>query len=74
MGKTAINIDRVLADTAAKLLGTPTLTATVDRALREVVARASAEDFVDFLGSIDWSAVQLLENAESRAAESGRWE
>ena len=64
----------MLADSAAKVLGTPTLTATVDRALREVVARASAEDFVDFLGSVDWSAVELLDDAESNAAESGRWE
>jgi Arc/MetJ family transcription regulator len=40
MAKTAINIDRDLAARAAELLGTETLTATVEEALREVVARA----------------------------------
>ncbi|HWJ98197.1 MAG TPA: type II toxin-antitoxin system VapB family antitoxin [Acidimicrobiales bacterium] len=40
MAKTAINIDRDLADRAGELLGTETLTATVEEALREVVARA----------------------------------
>ena len=39
MAKTAINIDRDLADKAAAILGTETLTATVETALREIVER-----------------------------------
>ena len=37
MKRTSLSIDRDKADAAAKLLGTTTLTATVDAALTEVV-------------------------------------
>ena len=37
MTKTSIAIDREKADEAAKLLGTTTLTATVDAALTEII-------------------------------------
>ena len=49
MAKTAINIDRDLADRAAELLGTETLTATVEAALREVVGRAERRAALDWL-------------------------
>jgi Arc/MetJ family transcription regulator len=49
MAKTAINIDRELADRAAELLGTETLTATVEAALREVVGRAERRAALDWL-------------------------
>jgi len=37
MTKTSLSIDREKAEAAAKLLGTPTLTATIDAALTEVI-------------------------------------
>lgn len=48
MSKTSIAINRDLAGEAAEALGTTTLTATVDAALREVVARRRREGFVAF--------------------------
>lgn len=49
MPKTAISIDRDLADHAAQVLGTPTLTATVDAALRDVVERDARRAALDRL-------------------------
>lgn len=49
MAKTAINIDRELADRAAEVLGTETLTATVEAALREIVERAAMADALEWL-------------------------
>ncbi|MBX3313110.1 MAG: hypothetical protein KF906_02220 [Actinobacteria bacterium] len=51
MAKTAINIDRELADRAAEVLGTGTLTATVDQALRDVVDRAARQAAFEHLRS-----------------------
>jgi hypothetical protein len=39
MAKTSLSIDREKADAAAAVLGTTTLTATIDAALTEVVSR-----------------------------------
>jgi hypothetical protein len=39
MAKTSLSIDREKADAAAAVLGTKTLTATIDAALSEVVTR-----------------------------------
>ncbi|MGH3135063.1 MAG: hypothetical protein ACRDPV_01040 [Gaiellaceae bacterium] len=39
MTKTSLSIDREKADAAAAVLGTKTLTATIDAALTEVVSR-----------------------------------
>jgi hypothetical protein len=39
MAKTSLSIDREKADAAAAVLGTKTLTATIDAALTEVVSR-----------------------------------
>ncbi len=47
MHKTAIRIDENLARQAREVLGTPTLTATVNGALREVVDRARIQRFLD---------------------------
>lgn len=49
MTKTAINIDRALADRAASVLGTSTLTSTVEQALQAVVDRADRLDALDYL-------------------------
>ena len=49
MAKTAIDIDRDLADRAAAVLGTATLTATVNQALREVVDRSARTDALEWL-------------------------
>lgn len=55
MAKTSIAIDRDLADEAAEVLGTATLTATVDAALREVVARRRREGFITFFSGREFS-------------------
>lgn len=49
MAKTAIDIDRSLADRAAAILGTETLRATVDQALREVVERTARREALERL-------------------------
>lgn len=46
MPKTVINIDRDVLAQAQRILGTGTIRATVDRALREVVRRHAAEEFL----------------------------
>lgn len=56
MTKTSIAIDRVLAGEAAEVLGTPSLTATVDAALREVVERRRREGFIAFFSQRTFSA------------------
>lgn len=48
MAKTAINIDRDLADRAAEILGTTTLTATVEQALRDIVEREGRRQALEF--------------------------
>jgi Arc/MetJ family transcription regulator len=58
MTKTAINIDRELADRAAQVLGTETLTATVDHALRAVVERANRLDALDYLRNNPFTAAE----------------
>lgn len=44
--KTALNIDRDLVASAAKILGTSGITATIDAALRSVVERAARERLI----------------------------
>lgn len=56
MAKTAINIDRDLADRAAAILGTTTLTATVEQALRDIVDRAARADALEWLRSHPFTA------------------
>lgn len=56
MAKTAINIDRELADRASRILGTETLTATVDQALRAVVERADRLDALDYFRNNPFTA------------------
>ncbi len=56
MAKTAINIDRDLADRAAEILGTTTLTATVEHALRDIVERAARADALEWLRNNPFTA------------------
>lgn len=56
MAKTAINIDRDLADRAAVILGTTTLTATVEHALREIVDREARADALEWLRNNPFTA------------------
>ena len=49
MAKRTIDIDRDLADRAAALLGTASLTAMVEGALREVVGRAERRPALEWL-------------------------
>lgn len=61
MTKTAINIDRVLAAEAQRVLDTPTLTATVDNALREVVRRARINEAMELLRDVDFRYLDELD-------------
>ena len=47
MTKTSLSIDRAKADAAAAVLGTTTLTATIDAALTEVVDRERRRRLMD---------------------------
>ncbi len=47
--KTSLSIDRRKADEAARILGTKTLTATVDAALAEVIRRHRLKRLIDRL-------------------------
>ena len=51
--KTSIAIDRAKADEAALVLGTKTLTATVDAALDEVVRRHRIERLIERMRASD---------------------
>lgn len=66
MTKTSIAIDRGLADDAAGALGTSTLTATVDAALREVVDRRRREGFIAFFSQREFTT-------EEREAMDAAW-
>lgn len=66
MHKTAIRIDEGLAAEAKGILGTTTLTATVNEALREVVDRGRTERFLErmkTLRGLDLSDGQVMDDA-----------
>ena len=66
MHKTAIRIDEELAAEARAILGTPSLTATVNEALREVVDRGRTERFLERmkkLRGLDLADEHLMEDA-----------
>jgi Arc/MetJ family transcription regulator len=51
--KTTLDVDDDLVDQAARILGTSGLKATVDRALREVIAREARERLIEQLKVMD---------------------
>jgi succinyl-CoA synthetase beta subunit len=51
MARTVLDINRELLDEARQVLGTSTITETVNRALAEVVAAQQREAFLGFLAS-----------------------
>jgi Arc/MetJ family transcription regulator len=51
--KTTVAVDEGLAAEAGRLLGTTTLTATVNQAMREVLAAAARRKLVDRLRRMD---------------------
>lgn len=51
MPRTVLDIDRELLAEARQVLGTSTITETVNRALAEVVAAQQREEFLGFLAS-----------------------
>jgi Arc/MetJ family transcription regulator len=51
--KTTLDVDDELVNQAARILGTSGLKATVDRALREVIAREARERLIDQLKVMD---------------------
>jgi Arc/MetJ family transcription regulator len=51
--KTTLDVDDDLVDQAARILGTSGLKATVDRALREVIAREARERLIEQLEVMD---------------------
>jgi Arc/MetJ family transcription regulator len=53
MRKTTISVDDDLVARAGEALGTRGITETIDRALREAVARAARRDLVDWLQGLD---------------------
>lgn len=61
MTKTAINIDRDLAAEAQRVLDAPTLTATVDGALRAVVRRARIGEAMELLKEVDYRYLDELD-------------
>ncbi len=61
MTKTAINIDRELAAEAQRVLDAPTLTATVDGALREVVRQARIAEAMELLKGVDYRFLDQLD-------------
>ncbi|MBI2704635.1 MAG: type II toxin-antitoxin system VapB family antitoxin [Actinobacteria bacterium] len=63
MHKTAIRIDDELAAEAREILGTRTLTDTVNAALREVVDRQRRELFVSHLTDADAFDFDAIEDA-----------
>ncbi|MBV8528875.1 MAG: type II toxin-antitoxin system VapB family antitoxin [Candidatus Dormibacteraeota bacterium] len=61
MSKTSIEIDPDIASQAARLLGTSTLRATVDAALREVVASQRRLELIALLseaGRFDFATIE----------------
>lgn len=64
--KAAIHIDRDLADRAAAVLGTATLAATVDLALRDVVDRSARQASLEHLRSRGFTD-------EERSVASDAW-
>ena len=50
MAKTSLSIDREKADRAAAVLGTTTLTATIDAALTEVVNMGRRQRLIERIG------------------------
>ena len=53
MRKTTLDVDDDLVDQAARILGTSGLKATVDRALRDVIAREARERLIEQLKVMD---------------------
>jgi len=53
MRKTTISVDDALVAQAAEVLGTTGITETIDRALRETVARAARRELVAWLRDLD---------------------
>jgi Arc/MetJ family transcription regulator len=51
--KTTLDVDDDLVDQAARILGTSGLKATVDRALRDVIAREARERLIEQLKVMD---------------------
>jgi Arc/MetJ family transcription regulator len=51
--KTTLDVDDDLVNQAARVLGTSGLKATVDRALREVIAREAREQLIEQLKVMD---------------------
>jgi hypothetical protein len=62
MARTVLDVDRDLLNEAKDILRQPTLTATINEALRLVVARAARERLMDDLANMD---------DDSRAAMAG---
>ncbi|HEX4213298.1 MAG TPA: type II toxin-antitoxin system VapB family antitoxin [Candidatus Dormibacteraeota bacterium] len=53
MKKTTLEVDEVLVEEASRVLGTRGLKATVDRALREVVAAEARRQVVEQLSTME---------------------
>ena len=53
MARTLLDIDRDLLEQAKEVLGEPTFTATVNTALRQVIAARAHEEFIQEMSALD---------------------
>ena len=72
--KTSVEVDREIAAQAAEILGTTTLSETVDAALREIVNMRSRLEVVALLGEegrFEFEAAERAWGGDCRAVERG---
>jgi Arc/MetJ family transcription regulator len=67
MPRTVLDVDRELLAQAKDILGEPTLTATVNTALRRVVAERAQRDLIAWVDGMDDEQHEVLATARDRA-------
>jgi Arc/MetJ family transcription regulator len=67
MAKTLVDIDRDLLDDAMKATGAKTIKETVTSALREAVATAAANEWIEYLKALDPQEREAMYNVRSTA-------
>lgn len=67
MSRTIVDVDRNLLSQAANILSTPSMTATVNAALRQVVADQAHQDVLSSLAALDEEQLEILGGARDTA-------
>jgi Arc/MetJ family transcription regulator len=67
MARTLLDIDRDLLEQAKAILGEQTFTATVNEALRRVVAVRAQQQLIDWVTEMDDEQHEVLATARDRA-------